>query len=71
MDDGIISLEDYKKLKKSVKFMPEADVRTTLYKLIGITMDLVSHVESISEDLRATKRRQLQLATILQELTKE
>lgn len=67
-DDDIISLEDYKLLKDKVSgFIPEADLKSIVKKLINVTIDLTLHLQEAKEEITKLKKRQLQLATWVKE----
>jgi len=67
----IIDLEEFKKLKEGLGKMPEPDVKQLLFRLIGVVIDLTSHLEETKEELEKTKQRQLKLAQMVLELQDE
>ena len=66
-DPKIVDLSEFKKIKKGLSNVPEPDMKNLLFRLIGVTMDLASHLDEAKEEIAKLKTRQLKLAQLMLE----
>ena len=61
-DPNVIDLSEFKKIREGLGNMPEPDIKKLLFRLIGVTIDLASHLEEAKEEIAKLKSRQLKIA---------